>query len=298
MTQSPTSLIRIARFAPEAQSLRKHFDERFRDPRHIRADRFVWDYWHVPDQYTVLRTPAYEFFPKRTYRAFHERLVRWGRENLGCHDVSPPWMSLYVDGFHQNLHADVPHGPWAYVFSLTPWKKRKFSGGETLMIKENVLSYWKQGRFVRENEDIFETIAPEFNQLTVFDPRIPHGVKRVEGVHDPREGRLVIHGWFVNPRPFISGPLREKELQSLIDELILRFDRESLVPEDTRGVLSLRFLVGRDGRTLATRILTNTLRASPEASARIVQVVRSFVANRRFPPQKGTSQVTLPLIFE
>jgi len=41
----------------------------------------------------------------------------------------------------------------------------------------------------------------------VFDPRIPHGVRTVTGTHDPREGRLVIHGWFVQPRPFIRGPL-------------------------------------------------------------------------------------------
>lgn len=297
MPAHPTSLIRVASFSSEARALRKHFDDRFANPRDTQANRFIWDYWHVPNQYTVLRTPAYEFFPQKLYRCFHEQLVQWGRTHLGCHDVSPPWMSLYVDGFHQNLHADVPHGPWAYVFSLTPWKRRKFSGGETLMLKESVLSYWDQNEFVRENEDIFDEIAPEFNQLTVFDPRIPHGVKRVQGVHDPKDGRLVIHGWFVNPRPFISGSLRERELQDAIDELLRTFDRGKSIPLNTRGVLSVEFRVARDGRINQLRLLSNTLRSEPGASTRIIQIVRSFLAQYCFPNQKGISQVTLPLMF-
>ena len=49
---------------------------------------------------------------------------------------------------------------------------------------------------------------------TVFDPRIPHGVRQVTGTHDPREGRLVIHGWFVQPRPFVRGPLPTRALDA------------------------------------------------------------------------------------
>ena len=113
------SVIIVDGFAPEAAALRRTFDDRFADPRSTRADRFVWDYWHVPGQYTALRTPAWTYFPARIYEAFHRRLVAWGRERLGCHDISPPWLSLYVDGCRQELHGDLPHGPWAFVFSLT-----------------------------------------------------------------------------------------------------------------------------------------------------------------------------------
>lgn len=42
----------------------------------------------------------------------------------------------------QELHADVSHGPWAFVLSLTPWEERKFSGGETFMLRPEVLRYW------------------------------------------------------------------------------------------------------------------------------------------------------------
>src|SRR3954466_16431145 len=92
------STLIVDNFAPEAKPLRAVFDERFAEPRSTRGDRFVWDYWHVPGQYTALRTPAWTYFPRRLYGQFHNRLVAWGREHLGCHDVSPPWLSLYLQG--------------------------------------------------------------------------------------------------------------------------------------------------------------------------------------------------------
>lgn len=42
----------------------------------------------------------------------------------------------------QELHADNPHGPWAFVLSLTQWEGRPFSGGETLILQPHVLDYW------------------------------------------------------------------------------------------------------------------------------------------------------------
>ena len=123
------SAIIVDRFAPEVRALRAVFDARFAEPRTARADRFVWDYWHVPDQYTALRTPAWTYFPRSLYAAFHNRLVAWGRAHLGCHDISPPWLSLYVEGCRQELHGDLPHGPWAFVVSLTRWRGRRCQGG-------------------------------------------------------------------------------------------------------------------------------------------------------------------------
>ena len=52
------SVIIVDRFAPEVRELRAVFDARFASPREAHRARFVWDYWHVPDQYTALRTPA------------------------------------------------------------------------------------------------------------------------------------------------------------------------------------------------------------------------------------------------
>ena len=104
-------------FFPEAKKLRAEFDQNFSNPRGTDSKRFVWDYWYFEDQYHLIRTPAFYYFTKKIYQNFHSQLVQWGRENLGCHDISPPWMSYYVDGCYQNLHSDVPNGPWAFVYS-------------------------------------------------------------------------------------------------------------------------------------------------------------------------------------
>jgi hypothetical protein len=290
----------VDNFAPEARELRDVFDDRFAEPRSTRGDRFVWDWWHVPGQYTALRTPAWTYFPRGIYEAFHRRLVMWGRETLGCHDISPPWLSCYVDGCRQELHGDLPHGPWAFVFSLTNWRGRKFRGGETLMLRDEVLDYWDGFRSEQsiEQGDLVKEIEPRFGRLTVFDPRIPHGVREVTGTRDPREGRLVIHGWFVQPRPFISGPLRTRDLAARtadLDAVVQTSD----VP--LAGMLALAFDVDRAGRAQRVRVLSDTTRVAlgdEVERKRLVLRLRKTVAAWKFAKQRGASRVTLPLVFE
>lgn len=38
-----------------ASQLRGVFSDRFADPRNGKPDRFVWDWWHIPNQYTLVR---------------------------------------------------------------------------------------------------------------------------------------------------------------------------------------------------------------------------------------------------
>ena len=181
-------VIVVDRFAPEGERLRATFDDRFADPRRTHPERFAWDYWHVPGQYTALRTPAWTYFPATAYRALHRRLVEWGRATLGCHDISPPWLSLYIDGCRQELHGDLPHGPWAFVYSLTRWRGRTFRGGQTMLVRDEVLDFWHDFASVRsiEEGDLIDEVEPRFDRLVAFDPRIPHGVRPVTGTHDPR----------------------------------------------------------------------------------------------------------------
>src|SRR5215218_414761 len=129
-------------FFPEAGEMRRVFDERLGTRRGAPRERFVWDYWHVPDQYTYVRTFADEFFPSDLFERFIDRLMAWARERLGCTEIVPPWLSYYIDGCRQELHADVPHGPWAFVFSLTNWDERTFTGGETLLLSQDTLDFW------------------------------------------------------------------------------------------------------------------------------------------------------------
>lgn len=296
------SVVIVDKFAPEGRALRSTFDERFAEPRSTRGDRFVWDWWHVPGQYTALRTPAWTYFPRKTYEAFHRRLVAWGRATLGCHDISPPWLSCYVDGCRQELHGDLPHGPWAFVYSLTPWKTRTFRGGETLLLRDEVLDFWQDFRSVRavEEHELLRAVEPRFDRLVVFDPRIPHGVRTVTGTRDPREGRLVIHGWFVQPRPFVEGPLRVKALSQKIADLGGALGNW-LGELPIAGTLSIAFRVDARGRVTNARLLSDTTRvplADERARRALIRRIQGFVATWTFGKQRGASQVTLPLVFE
>jgi len=296
------SLLIVDRFSPEAGALRTAFDRRFADPRKADAGRFVWDFWHVPGQYTALRTPAWQYFPREVYQRFHQRLAWWGRRVLGCHDVSPPWLSCYVDGCEQRLHGDLPHGHWAFVYSLTHWQRRRFEGGETLLLRENVLDWWNHFESHRgvEEPELIEAIAPKFNRLVVFDPRRPHGVRTVEGVRDPRDGRLVIHGWFVQPRPFIEGPLKPGALQDRIDALS-EWLSPRLAELSVSGLLSLHFGVAPSGRVARVKLLSDTTRVAShdEPSRRaLVRGLTAQLATLDFPRAKRASKITLPLVFE
>lgn len=292
----------VDRFAPEAPKLRGAFDARFANPRSTAGDRFVWDYWHVPGQYTALRTPAWTYFPRSLYAQFHNRLVAWGRETLGCHDISPPWLSLYVEGCRQELHGDLPHGPWAFVFSLTNWRGRAFRGGETLLLRDDVLDFWHDFASVRgvEEGELVRAVEPKFSRLTVFDPRIPHGVRQVTGTHDPREGRLVIHGWFVQPRPFVRGPLPARVLGQRIADLMGSLGAW-IGDLPIAGLFSVAFDVDRGGTVRRVRALSDTTRvprALERARVALVRKIRGEIGRWELGRQKGPSTVTLPLVFE
>lgn len=260
-------------FYPEARQLRSVFDKRFADPLRSMPERFMWDYWHVPGEYTALRTPAYHYFPKTVYERFHRHLVRFGREQLGCHDISPPWLSCYIEGCRQEPHRDLPHGPLAYVYSLTPWARRKFSGGETFIVRPRTL------------------IEPKFNRLTIFNPALVHGVRHVKGTHDPREGRLVIHGWFVNPRAFWTGPLGAEEIHESISEGLFQMGFSELGLG--HGMVSLRLKILPSGTVQSARFLINTLTGAKAAHVRALQ---SKILGLRFPAKRSLTRLTLPLM--
>lgn len=293
------------RFAPEAPRLRAEFDARFRDPSQTQSSRFVWDYWHVPGQYTLLRTPAYHYFSPDLYAKFHERLVMWGRRHLGCWDISPPWLSCYVEGCRQELHSDVPHGAWAYVYSISP-QRPVYKGGETKILKPEVLSYWRNFSTARDRErsSFVREVPAKFNRLTVFDPRLPHGVNEVRGTHDPRQGRLVIHGWFTQPKTYLDGYLpgrvvekKLNEASARVSDLVGAFEQAGRL-QAVQGTLAIGAQVGAGGRVRSVRFMTNTLvdldGEAPQALQReILKIYRTL----EFPRARGPTWLTVPLIL-
>ncbi len=283
-----------------AQKLRDYFESQFANPKETDSKRFVWDYWHVPDQYTLVRTPAYHYFPQKLYMDFHKSLVMWGRRTLGCWDISPPWMSYYVDGCKQELHSDVPHGPWAYVFSLTPWKGRNFSGGETLLLKPEVLSYWRNfgASEDRELPSFVDRVPALMNRLVVFDPRYPHGVTEVRGTRDPMEARLVIHGWFMEPKTYIEGPLPARSTEKVLNQGFDRLQQVLASSELTQGTISLQLQVGTNGRVRSSRFATNTLLTlDGEIPKGLNREILKIYRDLEFGTARSQTLMTVPLIF-
>lgn len=294
--QPETHLIH-SQFYKNAHQMRRHFDGIFSSPNH--SSRFVWDSWNVPGQYNHLRTPAYHFFPKSIYEPFHRSLVQWGRENLGCHDISPPWLSCYMEGHYQGFHADLPHGPWAFVFSLTHDQLRDFTGGETVLLKPQVLNYWRDFRSGKGKEEnqIFKKIPPRFNQLLIFDPRVPHSVQQIRGTRNLVEGRLVIHGWFVQPRPFFVGPLTRREIDMGIRDLTLSIAPLLRSQNNVDGILPLKLKIKANGAVERVRLLPHTLQSTENLSPLIKQIVAR--ANQiSFKRKRAGTRLVLPLVFE
>ncbi len=171
-----------------------------------------------------------------------------------------------------------------------------------MLLRDEVLDFWHDFRSVRavEESELLRAIEPRFDRLTVFDPRIPHGVRTVTGTRDPREGRLVIHGWFVQPRPFVRGPLPVRTRSTRIEELGAQLGGW-LGELPIAGVLALAFDVDRRGAVRDLRVLSDTTRvphADARARVRLVRRMRQSVAGWEFGHQRAPSKVTMPIVFE
>lgn len=289
-------------FYKKSKSLRGEFENNFKNPRETQSQRFVWDYWYFEDQYHLIRTPAFHYFSKKLYTDFHSTLVQWGRENLGCHDISPPWLSYYVDGCYQNLHSDVPHGPWAFVYSLTPPNK-KFKGGETLILKPQTLNYWSrfQDQTDHEYQSFVDRIPSGFNQLTVFDPRFPHGVTEVKGTRDPLQARLVMHGWFVEPRPYVVGGLSTAQVKSALSPQFKILENILANMGPLHGTLSLRLQVSISGRIQSCKLVSNTvlsLENNLSEEKTFNREIKKLFQHLQFPSARTSSMITIPLLFK
>jgi hypothetical protein len=182
----------LANFYPRAQQMRLAYEAHFRLPYRHDKSKQIWNYWHVPGHYTYLRTDANKVIPAMLIDEFVAMLGNWARSELGVMEVRPPNLSIYINGCRQALHNDVKNGRWAYVFSLTRWDERKFEGGETLLIREEVFA--TETRASLDSSDVTYRIPAIFNQLLVFDDRIVHGVEPVQGAMNPLDCRVILHG--------------------------------------------------------------------------------------------------------
>jgi len=290
-----------------AKSLRDHFEERFSTPLVTSSDRFIWDYWHVPNQYALMRTQAENFFPQDLQAQLEDAVIAFGEKTLGCRGISPIWISYYVDGHFQNFHTDSPHGPFAFVLSLSP---ETFRGGETMVLRENILDFWRNfDSTAVEMGQIMDLYEPLFSRLCIFDARLPHGVRQVEGVKDPLEARVVLHGWFTEPTAFFEGNIDEDGATTVLNSVLVNLYEELGQMAMACGIIVFRCTINPDGCVASLEILTNTLRIRPqslqnpdEALDDILGCIQHHLTTLDFSenviPDQGNSQITLPFIFD
>jgi hypothetical protein len=289
----------VPSFFDRADELRRQFEAQVGPSRNTEGTRFVWDYWHIPGQYTYLRTPALGVVAPTLLAAFTEELRSWGKRNLGATRVTVPWLSYYIEGCRQELHTDVIQGTWSYVYSLTSWDDREFTGGETLLGDPRLLDYWDHFDPERSSEarHLVERVPARFDQLCVFDSRLPHGVGIVEGTRDPLKARVALHGWFHPAEPVSDGPLDLDDAESTLADLQAQWAAENTRVGPFYGESAWQLVVDQHGRVTDIDLLVDNLvpgrrGADPEE---LLAAAEAFIRKSRFPPSAGSSQVLLPL---
>lgn len=256
-----------------------------------------WEYWHVPGQYTYLRTLPEHVLGPRLTSTFRNSLMTWCHDTLGFAPTKHAYLSLYVNGCRQGQHNDSANGRFSFAYSLTK-DVRRTSGGETLIWHET--DYFRaQSRRPCSGSDFFNSIEPRFNRLVVFDSRMPHAVQLVEGNMDPVEGRIVIHGHIRETGPIVSGALEPLSVEQTISAFA---DAHASVLSNVAGIYhgpaAVRFIVAPDGSVIAARLILDRmrrLRQNSVAPADMLANLLSKLDDLRFPGSSGETVVTWPI---
>ena len=287
----------VQKFFPEAETFRELFTAHFAKPyEQTNETHCVWNYWHVPEMYTYLKTSPQRIFPTALVEEFRTHLKSWVLEHLGLCGLTEPQLHLYVDGCGQELHSDYHNGYWGYVFSLTDWEERRFMGGETLLLRDGDLNY---KRHHVHGSDLYEAVPPRLNQLLVFDDSIVHGVRRVEGTMAPNEGRVVLTGHITASDPIVDGPLRASGLKDWWHVRAVHLGREMRRFPDVHGLLTCRLLARADGTVEAVTALGHQLVSTARNEGSVsdaAETILQFLTQSRLPASTGPSTVTMGVL--
>jgi hypothetical protein len=204
-------------------------------------------------------------------------------------------LSVYVNGCKQNLHNDAENGQVAYVFSLSRWNERNFSGGETILMRAYDVESPAAARSAAGGS-VYDKVAPQFNQLLVFDDRVVHGVAPVEGTMDPLRGRVVLHGHIRAGGIVVDGTLDGAHVVEVLkreqDALnaLMRVSRIS-------GLISLRLNVLPDGGQAEPTVLLRqfTRYSRGEDADALAAQLTSHLRNVRFARSSSSTHVYLPI---
>jgi hypothetical protein len=292
----------IPDFHPEAAALRAAFDAHFADPvRHVPEIHQVWNYWSVPGHYTYLRTQPEKIIPRPLCDGLFTALARVAFERFGMSVVTWPFLSLYVSGCSQNIHNDARNGRLGFVYSLTNWDQRRFAGGETMIFRDRPFVGGDTVTEPRAATDFYDLVPPLFNQLLIFDDRVPHAVPRIEGTMEPHEGRVVLHGHFAEGPAVAVGALPMAVARAAVTALIGSVrPRLAEIGKGLAGTLNLRVSVRGDGTVEGGQILYDRLLPVAEGAVPAKDAIGAAIAmlrDVRFPAANGATMITFALPF-
>jgi hypothetical protein len=288
----------IENFFPEADRLRAAVDAHFAEPmRHDPTRHQIWNYWYVPEIYTYLRTQPEKVVGPDLAQRFFDHLRRHAFETYGLGKVYWPYLSVYVAGCHQALHNDSRGGRIGYVYSLTNWDRRNFAGGETLLFKEGSWSGDPSVADAKGARNFYDLIPPLFNQLLVFDDRVPHAVQRVEGTMDPGAGRIVLHGHFAEAGITVSGGLASEQHRGALMSLDAAIKpRVANLGARYHGLIVLRLEIAPDGRVERCAVLWDRIYPlGADTPPYRLDDLTAFLLEQRLPAAPQPRRVTLPV---
>src|SRR6202049_4638617 len=175
----------IANFWPRADEARARYERFMGDPRahSFNSEHQCWDYWFMPDVYCYLRTDAIKVLGADLVDDFVTRLEELCLSQLNGVSPLSPWMSLHLNGMRHEIHNDSCNGVYGYVYSLTR-NTDAFSGGQTCVARAHVVDALERRRTSGWRK-YFEVFPPVYDQLILFDDRLPHMVPVVQGTMDP-----------------------------------------------------------------------------------------------------------------
>lgn len=294
----------VENFFAGAGSLREGFEAHFRDPQTHGPGHQVWEYHHVPDVQTCLRTAPSRVLVDQHTNAFLKQLNEWAVSNLGLslNPRLPLSLNVYVNGCGQALQHHARDGVLAFSYSLTKWDERRFQGGElTVLRPEGHLAH--RGMRAGGRAMFSEKVPAKFNQLVVYDERVIHGVPTVQGTMNPLDGRISINGLLVAEMGHLTGALSANAQEALapmgpLGEHLKALSRS--VADHLHGFVTCRAAIQPDGRVASVRRVVDRVLPLGADRTRLDpfrQELTRLLASVTFPPAQGPSELTWPVII-
>lgn len=185
----------IPDFYPRANEMRQKYDDFFANAQQHNDRHQVWDMWFIESHYTYLRAQARHIVGDVLFNDFENHITKYAR-SIGLQGTTGSFLSIYVSGCHQTTHSDQLNGTYGWVFSLTHWASRTFTGGQTYVARAGAFDQLEP-RDHRATTSYWECLEPHFGQLTLFDDRVAHMVPQITGTMDPLLARVVLHGHLI-----------------------------------------------------------------------------------------------------